>query len=208
MTIEEQRKSKGIIQVFLISLFLVILPLVTFFVQRKGMAEGKELYKGLKSNLGQMPQQFEATNYSNEVFDADILRGQTLVASWASAQSRDTILSIMRTINRIPQFQEEVDNLHFLTFDTAADSVFFKNYYFNLTQNERAKWLILRGGNDIQKNINLPNDFSIALVDTAGIVRHFYDIRKAEERKILIEHISIMPLKKKQTIEKKEQKQM
>ncbi len=208
MTTEKQKRSKGIIQVLLVSLFLVIIPLVTFFIQRKGMAEGIELYKDLKKNLGQMPAQFQATNYSNEPFDPAKLKGQTLVASWATPQSRDSILSIMRTINRIPQFQEEIDNLQFLTFDTAADSTFFKAYYFNLTRNERAKWWILRGGNDIQHSIKLPNDFSIALIDTSGIIRRFYDIREANERKILIEHISIMPLKKKKTIEKINQKQM
>ncbi len=208
MAIEKQKRSKGIIQVLVVSLFLVIIPLVTFFIQRKGMKEGIELYKDLKKNLGQMPAQFEAKNYSNEIFDASKLTGQTLVASWATTQSRDTILSIMRTINRIPQFQEEVDNLQFITFDTASDSTFFKNYYFNLTRNERAKWWILRGGNDIQQSIKLPNDYSIALIDTSGIIRRFYDIREANERRILIEHISIMPLKKKKTIEKKDQKQM
>jgi hypothetical protein len=168
MTIEKQKRSKGIIQVLLVSLFLVIIPLVTFFIQRKGMAEGIELFKDLKKNLGQMPAQFEATSYSNELFEASKLSGQTLVASWATPQSRDSILSIMRIVNRIPQFQEEVDNLQFITFDTAADSTFFKNYYFNLTRNERAKWLILRGGNDIQQNIKLPNDYSIALIDTSS----------------------------------------
>ena len=142
------------------------------------------------------------------LFIFSILRGQTLVASWATPQSRDSILSVMRTINRIPQFQEEVDNLQFVTFDTSTDSAFFKNYYINLTQNERAKWFLLRGGNDVQQSIKLPNDFSIALIDTGGIIRRFYDIREANERKLLIEHISIMPLKKKQSIEKKDQKAM
>ena len=208
MATEEHKKSKGIIQVVLVTLFLVVLPLATFFVQRKGVAIGKELYKDLKKNLGNMPAQFEAVNYSNTAFDAATLRGQTLVASWATSQSRDSILSVMRTINRIPQFQEEVDNLQFITFDTSSDSTFFKNYYLNLTRNEREKWNILRGGNDIQQSIKLPNDYSIALIDTAGIIRRFYDIRQAEERKILIEHISIMPLKKKKTIQKKDQKQM
>ena len=208
MATEEHKKSKGIIQVVLVTLFLVVLPLATFFVQRKGASVGKELYKDLKKNLGLMPAQFDVIDYSNKTFDATTLRGQTLVSSWATPQSRDSILSVMRTINRIPQFQEEVDNLQFITFDTSSDSIFFKNYYLNLTRNEREKWNILRGGNDIQQSIKLPNDYSIALIDSAGIIRRFYDIRQAEERKILIEHISIMPLKKKKTIQKKDQKQM
>ena len=205
---EEPNKARGIFQIFIVSVFLVLLPIATFFVQRKGLADGRELYKDLKNNLGQMPYQFEASNYSNESFVPENLKGLTLVVSWATKQSRDSILSIMRTINRIPQFQDEVDNLQFLTFDTSADSLFFKKYYFGLTQNERAKWFLLRGGNDVQQSIKLPNDYSIALIDTTGVIRRFYDIRNAEERRILIEHISIMPLKKKKTIEKKEQKKM
>jgi hypothetical protein len=208
MAIEQQKKSKGIVQVLLVSLFLVILPVATFFVQRLGMNQGKELYKDLKQNLGIFPASFAATSYSNESFELNKLRGQNLVASWATVLSRDTILSVMRTIDRIPQFQEEVDNLQFVTFDTSTDSTFFKNYYVSLTRNEREKWQILRGGADVQQSIKLPNDYTIALVDTSGIVRRFYDIRQPNERRLLIEHISIMPLRKKKTIEKKDQKQM
>ena len=208
MAIEQPKKRNGLFQVLVISLFLVGLPLATFYVQQKGAAEGRELYKDIKNNMGLMPAQFAAINYSNEHFESAILRGQTLVASWATPQSRDSILAVMMKINRIPQFHEEVDNLQFVTFDTSTDSTFFKNYYANMTKNEREKWFLLRGGNDVQQSIKLPNDFSIALIDTAGIIRRFYDIREANERKLLIEHISIMPLKRKQTIEKKGQKQM
>lgn len=209
MIVEEQKnKRRGLFQVIVVTLFLVVLPLMTFWVQNSGAAEGRALYKDLKQNLGLLPATFTATSYANEPFESDKLRGQTLVVSWATSQSRDSILSVMRTIDRIPQFQEEVDNLQFVTFDTSADSTFFKNYYVGLTRNEREKWQILRGGADIQQNIKLPNDYAIALVDTGGIIRRFYDIREANERRLLIEHISIMPLKKKKTIEKKDQKKM
>jgi hypothetical protein len=209
MTHEEQpNKKRGLLQLFIVTIFLVGMPLATFFVQRHGAAEGRELYKDLKQNLGLMPKQFAGINYSGGQFKSEELFGQTLVASWATPQSRDSILSVMKTINRISQFQEEVDNLQFLTFDTSTDSTFFKNYVLNLTRNERAKWQILRGGADVQQNIKLPNDYSVALIDTNGIIRRFYDVREANDRRILIEHISIMPLRKKKTIEKKEQKQM
>jgi hypothetical protein len=209
MIVEEQKnKRRGLFQVIVVTLFLVVLPLMTFWVQNSGAAEGRALYKDLKQNLGLLPATFAATSYANEPFESDKLRGQTLVVSWATSQSRDSILSVMRTIDRVSQFQEEVDNLQFVTFDTSADSTFFKNYYVGLTRNEREKWQILRGGADIQQNIKLPNDYAIALVDTSGIIRRFYDIREANERRLLIEHISIMPLRKKKTIEKKDQKKM
>ena len=186
MAVEQQNKKRGIFQVAMVTLFLVAIPLATFMVQRSGAAQGRELYKDLKQNLGLLPNQFTATNYSGEAFESNKLHGQTLVVSWATPQSRDSILAVMKTIDRIPQFQEEVDNLQFVTFDTGTDSTFFKNYYINLTRNEREKWQILRGGADVQKSVKLPNDFSIALVDTSGIIRHFYDIRQPLDRRLLV----------------------
>ena len=208
MANEKQNRIKGVTQVVVVTLFLVAMPLATFIVQSTGAAEGRALYKDLKQNLGLLPKNFTATNYSGQSFQSSELHGQTLVVSWATPQSRDSVLALMKTIDRIPQFQEEVDNLQFVTFDTGTDSTFFKNYYINLTRNEREKWQILRGGADVQQSIKLPNDFSIALVDTSGIIRKFYDIRQPLDRRLLIEHTSIMPLHKKQAVEKKDQKQM
>ena len=208
MANEKQSRIKGVTQVVVVTLFLVAMPLATFIVQSTGAAEGRALYKDLKQNLGLLPKNFAATNYSGQSFQSSELHGQTLVVSWATPQSRDSVLALMKTIDRIPQFQEEVDNLQFVTFDTGTDSMFFKNYYINLTRNEREKWQILRGGADIQQNVKLPNDYIVALVDTSGIIRRFYDIREQDECRKLVEHISIMPLRKKKTIEKKDQKQM
>ena len=79
MAVEQQNKKKGIFQVAMVTLFLVAIPLATFLVQRFGAAQGRELYKDLKQNLGLLPKDFVATNYSGEIFQSNKLHGQTLV---------------------------------------------------------------------------------------------------------------------------------
>jgi hypothetical protein len=46
------------------------------------------------------------------------------------------------------------------------------------------------------------------LIDTAGVIRRFYDIRQETERRKLIEHIAVMPIRKKKSVEKRDQKTM
>ena len=159
---EEQQNSKlrRVVQLSLVTLILVVAPLMTYFVERKGMQQGQAFYGDLKNNLGQMPADFTAANYANDPFRAAILRGSVRVGAWASVASRDSVLSVMRALVRTEQFQEGVDNLNFITFDTSTDSTFFRNYYATLSPREREKWLVLRGGAELVETVKLPNDFS------------------------------------------------
>ena len=56
--------------------------------------------------------------------------------------------------------------------------------------------------------MKLPDLYHISLVDTAGVIRRFYDVRNKDDRKMLVEHIAVMPIKKKYAVEKREQKKM
>ena len=135
-------------------------------------------------------------------------KGKTRVASFLSLASRDSVLSVMKAISRTSQLREEIDNLNFMTFDLTTDSLFTANYVRDITPNERQNWQVLRGGNEVAAAIKLPNEFSFALIDSANVVRRFYDIRQEDERRKLVEHIAIMPIKKKKSIEKRDQKSM
>lgn len=196
------------LQMWLLVGVIVLFPLISFFVNMKGLERGRAFYGELKANLGNFPP-FMLKNYnSNTLTDAAVYTGQIRIASWLSMDSRDSVLSVIRALSRTEQLQEEIDNLHFFTFDLTTDSTFTANYAQHLSPKERERWLILRGGEEVAENIKLPNLFSVALVDTLGIIRHFYDIRQSEERRKLIEHIAVMPIKKKKKVEKKDQKKM
>lgn len=195
------------IQISLLVAVIVLFPLISIWVNFTGAENGKAFYKNLKNNLGQMPA-FNTTGWLNDSLSAATAKGNVLVVSFVSLENREAILSTLQPLVRTNQFREEVDNLKFLTFDMDNDSTFFRPYTQNLNPNDRKLWQILRGGKNLPAEMKLPDLYHISLVDTAGIIRRFYDVRNKDDRKMLVEHIAVMPIKKKYAVEKKEQKKM
>ena len=207
---EQEKTTKNpfrVLQMLFLTGVIVALPLISFWVNMKGAEKGRAFYGDIKNNLGTLPQ-FNLKSYTDLNTEAGKSKGKTRVASFLSVESRDSVLSVMKAITRTEQLREEIDNLNFMTFDLTTDSAFTANYVHSISPNERQNWQILRGGNEVAQAIKLPNEFSFALIDTAGIIRRFYDIRQETERRKLIEHIAVMPIHKKKSIEKREQKAM
>ncbi len=206
----EQEKSKNpfrLLKMVLLTGVIVLFPLISFVINIKGAEKGRAFYGGIKNNLGKMPA-FELESYTDPNTEAGKYKGKTKVAAFVSGESRDSVLSVMKAISRTEQLQEEIDNLNFMTFDLTADSLFMRRYVQTISPNERQNWQILRGGAEVAAAMKLPNNFSFALIDSANVIRRFYDIREENERRLLIEHIAIMPIRKKQSIVKKGQKVM
>jgi hypothetical protein len=201
-----QEKPKISIQTIFVLGVLILFPVISFMVNLKGAEAGKNFYKDIKQNLGQIPA-FEATNWQNEILNSNIYKGKVRVVSFTDNENREAVLKTMLPIVKTEQFREEVENLIFLNFDMANDSVFFKPFIEKFTPKDRKLWQILRGGNDLPSQMKLPNTFNVSLVDTAGVIRRFYDVRNEDDRRMLVEHIAIMPIKKKQQVEKIERKQ-
>jgi hypothetical protein len=203
----EKKNLGSKIQISLVVLVVVLFPLISVLVNFKGAENGKAFYKDIKNNLGQMPP-FNNTGWLNDSLSSAIARGNVLVVSFISTENREAVLNTIKPIVKTEQFREGIDNLKFLTFDTSNDSSFFRPYAQNFNPNDRKIWKILRGGNNLPTEMKLPDLYHVSLVDTAGIIRRFYDVRLAEDRRKLVEHIAVMPIKKKYAVEKKEQKQM
>lgn len=195
------------LQLILIVGIVVLFPVISFVINMKGAEKGRVFYGDIKNNLGQLPE-FNLRSYTDPNTEAARSKGKTRVASFLALESRDSVLSVMKRISQTDQLREEIDNLNFMTFDLTTDSVFTSNYVQTISPNERQNWQILRGGNEIATAIKLPNVYSFALIDSANVIRRFYDIRQEEERRKLIEHIAVMPIKKKKSVEKREQKSM
>jgi hypothetical protein len=207
---EQEKTAKNpyrMLQMVFLTGVIVALPLISFWVNMRGAEKGRAFYGDIKNNLGKLPE-FNLRSYTDPSMESANSKGKTRVASFLSLDSRDSVLSVMKAISRTEQLREEIDNLNFMTFDLTTDSVFTSNYVQNISPNERQNWQILRGGNEVAQVIKLPNEFTFALIDTAGIIRRFYDIRQETERRKLIEHIAVMPIHRKKSIEKRNQKTM
>ncbi len=167
------------LQMILLVGVVVAFPLISFIVNMKGAERGRIFYGDIKNNLGKLPE-FQLGSFTDPNTEAANSKGKTRIASFLSLESRDSVLSVMKAISRTEQLREEIDNLNFMTFDLTSDSAFTAKYVQTISPNERQNWQILRGGNEVAQAMKLPNDFSFALIDSAGIIRRFYDIRQEE----------------------------
>ena len=199
--------NKKNIQIGLLVGVVVLFPLISLLINFKGAENGRAFYKEIKNNLGILPA-FQLKNWANDSVLSNKIKGNVLIMSFINIENRQAVLDVIKPVVKTGQFREEVDNLQFLTFDIANDSIFSKQYSDNFTPQDRKMWQILRGGNDVPSKMKLPDLYHIALVDTAGIIRRFYDVRNETDKRLLVEHIAIMPIKRKYSVEKKDQKQL
>jgi hypothetical protein len=193
-------------QISLLVGVVVVMPVVSVIINLKGAEEGIKFYSTLKQNYGKIPT-LNTVSWFNDSITSTKMKGKVMVISFITPETRDTIMNVINPIIKTDQFREEVDNLTFLTFDLKEDSTYSTNYLKNMNTGDRRLLKILRGGNDILPSFKMPNQFSVVLVDTAGDMRYYYDTRKYEDKRLLVEHISVMPIKMDKKPLKRDQKQ-
>ena len=101
------------LQMILLVGVIVLLPIISFIVNMKGAERGRAFYGDIKNNLGQLPA-FNLRSYTDPNVESANSKGKTRVASFLSLASRDSVLSVMKTLSRTDQLREEIDNLNFL----------------------------------------------------------------------------------------------
>ena len=195
------------LQIALVVGLIVAFPIISVIINFKGAENGRAFYKGIKNNLGTLPT-FSSIGWNNDTLTSANLKGKVLIVSFASDSSREEVMNTLKPIVKTEQLREEIDNLNYLTFDLTNDSIFNKNYLQNLNTRDREMWHILRGGNELPAQMKLSSNYIVSLIDTAGVIRRFYDVRNPIDKKLLVEHISIMPIRKKVNVEKKDQKSL
>lgn len=200
-------KKKTNWQAILLTLVVVGLPAISFLVNILGAKTGKTFYADLKNNLGYLAT-FKALGWNNDTLSSETVKGKVLVVSFVSPSNRDEIMTTLKPIVKTEQFREEVDNLQFLTFDKSNDSTFYNGFIHDLNNRDKELWHFLKGGEELFNQLKIPNEYSVSLIDTAGVIRKFYDMRRNDDKRLLVEHISVMPIKTEKNIEKKEQKKL
>lgn len=193
-------------QISLLVGVVVLMPIISILVNFKGAERGQKFYSTLKQNYGKMPL-LNSISWFNDSINSEKMKGKVMIISFITPETRDTIMNVINPIVKTDQFREEVDNLSFLTFDLKEDSIYSTNYLQKMNTGDRRLLKILRGGNDVMPLYKLPNKFCVVLVDTAGDIRYYYDTRVKEDKRLLVEHISVMPIKMDKKPVKRDQKQ-
>ena len=206
MNQESSKKGKWhTLQVWLLVGVVVGLPAISFIVNLYGSKTGRTFYSGLKNNYGQLGS-FNTVGWNNDTISSNVTKGKVLVISFTTDTNRDDVINTLKPIVKTEQFREEIDNLAFITFDLGKDSAYYKSMIQQMNNRDKELWHIAKGGNDLMTQMKIPNSNTISLVDTAGVIRRLYDVKNPEDRKLLVEHIAVMPIKNKKDVVKKDQK--
>ncbi len=200
------KKSKNIFGAFLMICVVVVFPIVSYLVTMKGAEAGRLFFSVLKKNLGTIPNYSEKDIRGN-LQTADALRGSIVLFSVLQNGGADSVTSVLKIINKTEQFREEVDNFKLITFYDSLNTNNARKLDAQISAADKERWIVLPL-NDSIKKIILPNDYSIGLVDTVGIIRHYYDTRLLPDKQLLVQHLALMPIKKKKDVVKVEQRKM
>jgi hypothetical protein len=193
-------------QAILAAMIIVMLPALSLVMNFKGAQQGRTFYQDLKDSLG-VVSNISATDWFGESITSEKLKSNVLIISSIDDESKETVADAVKMVCKTLQFREDIDNLRYLTFDNTADSTFTQQLGLQFNPRDKELWHLLRGGNIA--GLTMPNAYSVALVDTVGVIRRYYDMRNETDKKKLVEHIAVMPIRKaKNKVVKKEQKQM
>ena len=185
---------------------VVVFPIVSYLVTMKGAEAGRLFFSVLKKNLGTIPNYSEKDIRGN-LQTTDDLKGSIVLFSILQNGGADSVISVLKIINKTEQFREEVDNFKLITFYDSLNTNNAHRLDTQISAVDKERWIVLPL-NDSIKKIILPNDYSIGLVDTVGVIRHFYDTRLLADKQLLVQHLALMPIKKKKDVIKAEQRKM
>jgi len=201
----DQQKSKYSKPSFLISvaillLLLVGLPIGSWFYLQSGLEYRQELLGQLKDH-GVIPSMSLQT-HTGEEFTNQMIDDRIVVASVLDFSSEGLKTAFGNSLTKLHDQFDERNEVAFLmhiadsTTTDAAVEAFAEAYA--LTDARQCYFLRGADGEYAAKTLyNMPEEAIeslayYALADTSNTVRHYYDVRKEEDVKRLVEHIAII----------------
>lgn len=184
---------KKILQTLALLLFLVGLPLGSWYYLR----EGYNYRKALLDDLGQMGQvpQMSATDIRDSLISMENLRGKVLVLG-AIAVGDQTAIEAIRGLS--DQFAESRAVVFALFGNDAEATRQLGEAYRKQEEAYPGMFLFFPGGNpesaSLLESLPFPEGRGryVALADTSHTIRRVYDLGSPAEVKRLVEHLTIV----------------
>lgn len=194
-----------VLQTLALLLFLVVLPFGSWYYLKNGM-DYRVATMGELKKYGKTPSLSYIT-YAGQRLDDSVFVNKILIASILDFSNSSMLENFGKTLEKLhQQFDERKDVLFLLhVADTSTTQpivdAFAENY--KLKDMEQCFFMKMPANittTTIEQHFYLPHDNAFpyfALTDTKGEVRHYYDVRKIEEVRKLVEHTALLlPLEK------------
>ena len=201
---EEHKKfgGKHIFQTLVLLLFLVVLPLGSWYYLRTGLDYRLEALEELQ-DYGRVSGISYATYQSDTLVEEDLL-GRLVVAGFVDLEDEELASSLGRHLRRVQQQFEDRPDVLFLVHvlnEAGPGQVSVFEAEYGLKDEEQCIFIPFGSPEKAKEIYFLPEEAGgtasgrtpyLALIDTALTIRHYYDVRRAEEVRRLIEHIAIL----------------
>ena len=201
----EVTKKKKILQLLALALFLVVLPLGSWYFLNRGFVYQKQITEDLKERLGRLPA-FQLLNSTGERVTNEELGGKVVIISFLSLAHAAQSQSWFDDLYKIQDQFDKKEDILFLTFSKAEALPALDAYVQSLNIKEKKRWLFLTEEGSIMDQLMASIPFSegtnnvfeenstVLLLDLDSNIRHFYDIKNRSEIAKLITHIArLMP---------------
>lgn len=206
---KKNKTLKIILQTLALLLFLVVLPFGSWYYLKNGMDYRVTTMAELH-HLGKVSSATYTTFEGQSLVDS-FFRDKILIANILDLKNEALSKLFGETLEKLhEQFDERKDVIFLLHLaDTTTTAAEVNNFADNYKLNDDTQLFFIQMDvkipvSIIEQNYYLPHDAAFpyfSLIDTKGEVRRYYDVRKMEEIKKLVEHTALLvPLEKNKEI--------
>ncbi|MEM0993349.1 MAG: hypothetical protein AAF847_16280 [Bacteroidota bacterium] len=187
---------RKIIQFIALGLMLVILPLGSWVYLRKGYNERKEALDQLSKYEVALPD-FRLSAQDGKNVSKNSLKGAFAVLGKVDKFSKDDPV-IQASEGLFEEFGSSL-KMSLLTHVTVYDSTAIVDYLEEIRTDTVSKWHFLQGTPDFDDIFKDHSSNHLALIDTFGVVRNYYDATSETEIADMAKHMAmfVMPLLRK-----------
>jgi hypothetical protein len=201
----EEQKASGIrkvLQALALLLFLVVLPLGSWFYLRNGLDYRLEALEELGDHGVIAP--FELPTYKQDTLDRKDLEGKLVVASFLDFSDETLTRRTGEYLNKLhEQFDERPDVLLLQHVLNAPDAGRIQAFELEHRLDDPDQCFFLVGGEGagaaqvgdlygLEATAGAPLNTQLVLADTTLTIRRYYDLRDEQAVRRMVEHIAII----------------
>jgi hypothetical protein len=198
-------RRRKVFQIMALMLLLVAFPAISWYYLQIGLDYRLETLKDLGDH-GKIPD-FELVTYKLDTLDREYIDHSMVVASFFDLENETLSTAFGENLRKLHEQFDSRDDLFFLhhvlgDMQEAKKINAFENKYeltdetqcFFLVEGRPSIEQLAREGYQLPlgEGMTLADNPYLVLADTTGTIRRYYDVRKNEEVKRLVEHIAIL----------------
>lgn len=182
---------RKIIQFIALSIILIGFPLGSWYYLNEGYKERKGALDQMKYEIP-LPE-FKTTSQKGMLSKAD-LQGGYAVLGKVERFSKDNPV-IQESEGLFEEFGSSM-KMTMLTYIEEYDSTVISDYLESVTKDTLSRWYFISGNPDFDEVFEAKSKKHLALIDTFGVVRNYYDTNNSMEIAEMAKHMAmfVMPL--------------